>query len=93
MAAKNSNSFGNLIKTGFGLTAGSWLFMIIAIAVAMLFFIPGFILVQRENKKENEGGESSQGAKIAGFVLMGIGMIVGLGFGSSTFFSLLSNEL
>ena len=94
-----------MVQTGFGLTIGSWLVTVIAIALAMAFFVPGYILVKtetaknrkkgREEGKEGEGGEesgSSDYKKYTGFALMGVGMVLGFGFGSSTFFSLLREQ-
>lgn len=95
------------IKLGFGLSIGSFLWNIILILIALAFFIPGFILVIRENKKEkNTETNASANAnekdnniekpnmtlKLVGYGLMGIGMLFGLGFGAFTFFALLANE-
>lgn len=74
-----------VIKTGFGLTLGSALAMMIFVAIGAAFFIPGFFLVNRENAKKKPEDRNA-GMKTLGYVLMVIGMIVGLGFGASAFF-------
>lgn len=101
----NIESLGSLVKMGFGLAIGSWLWTIIIVLVACAFFIPGFILVVKERKKikakeaeekEKEKGKEKEGPTtklIVGYVLMGIGMLLGVGFGSTIFFVLLADEL
>lgn len=81
------------IKTGFGLSLGFNLLTIIMIIVAIALFVPGFILVRREQKKAKNGEEENNARKITGYVLMGFGMVFGFGFGASGFFSLLSNDV
>lgn len=92
--------FRDTVKTGFGLSIGGFFAYMIFLVIAMAFFIPGFILVRRQQEKEESRGEGGEGGedpntsiKVLGYVLMVIGMIVGLGFGASGFLTLLSNDI
>lgn len=69
-------------RMGFGAGIGLFLASIIFVFIGMLFFIPGFIILNKQQKKPKE--EQSQGMKIFAFVLMGMGVIIagGLGFGA-----------
>lgn len=87
----SSPSIRSYTKAGFGFGLGGMLSGVVFIAVAALLFVPGFIIVTKQNKKPKE--ERSTGMLVLGFVLMGIGMIVGLGFGATTFFSSLGDSL
>ena len=86
-----SPGIGQYIKMGFGLGLGSAVVFMILTFVAMLFFIPGFIMVYKQNKLPKE--QRKTGLLIVGFILMGIGMIIGLGFGAGAFFGQLGEEL
>lgn len=81
-----TTSFGEYFRMGFGVGLGSGVAFMILILVALAFFIPGFIMVKRQLKIEKKEDRSTS-KLVAGFVLMGIGMVVGLGFGAGTFFS------
>lgn len=89
--ASSSSSMSTMIRTGFGLTVGGLLASMIFIVIAMAFFIPGFILVKKEQKKPKS--ERNGTTLVVGYVLMGLGMIIGVGFGSGTFFSSLSGDV
>lgn len=80
------------IKTGFGLTLGSLLAIMIFIAIGAALFIVGWFLVNRENAKKNPE-ERNNGLKTLGYIIMFIGMVVGLGFGVGVFFGTLSSDL
>jgi len=75
--ARNSMSMRNLVKTGFGLSVGIFFAQMIFIFIGLVFFIPGYMLFKKADK------EKSEGSKIGGVVLMGLGVIVmgGAGFG------------
>jgi uncharacterized membrane protein len=75
--ARNSISMRNLVKTGFGLSVGIFFAQMIFIFIGLVFFIPGYMLFKKADK------EKSEGSKIGGVVLMGLGVIVmgGAGFG------------
>jgi hypothetical protein len=57
----------------------------------MLFFIAGFVLLHKERAKP--AADRSTAVKVLAFVLMGVGMTVGFGFGAGTFFGELGMEL
>lgn len=84
-------SIGEYARAGFGLGLGTFAVFMLLMVVALAFFIPGFIIVARQQKKPKE--ERSTGMLVLGYILMVIGMIVGLGFGAGAFFDLLSADL
>ena len=69
----------NLVKTGFGISVGMFFAQMIFILIGMVFFIPGYLMFI----KASSGKEKSEGSKIGGIVLMGLGVVVmgGAGFG------------
>jgi len=75
--ARNTISMKSLVKTGFGLGIGFSLANIIFILIGMAFFIPGYLMFKKADKKES-------GSQIGGMVLMGLGVAImgGLGFGA-----------
>ncbi len=86
-----SGGIKDYMKIGFGLGLGSSLAYMILIFFAMLLFIPGFIIVYKQNKLPKEA--RSTGWMVFGFILMGLGMILGLGFGAGAFFGLLGDSM
>jgi len=76
----NNNYIFEFAKMGFGLGLGFLGVQILAMLLAMCFFVPGFIIVNREQAKEKRKEESSTGMKILGYILMAIGAIIGVGF-------------
>ena len=102
---KGRQSSTSMIKVGFQLSIGSWLFSVLVIFVAAALFLPGMYLVRQARKEKEDGGDDEErGAegeqdgekdtkKIVGFVLMGLGMVVGLGFGSYFLLPLLWEEM
>jgi hypothetical protein len=86
-----SPSIGEYAKAGFGLGLGSMGVFILSLLLAVLFFVPGFIIVKRQQKLPKD--QQSQGKKVLGYILMAIGMIIGLGFGAGVFFSLLGEDI
>lgn len=89
--SKAPSSIMEFMKIGFGVGIGSRLAGIIFIFIAMIFFIPGFILLLKE--KEKPKTEQSNTIKIFAFVLMMIGSIIGIGMGFNSILSLLAEEL
>jgi hypothetical protein len=83
-------SMGSFVKAGFGLGVGSILATIVFLFIAVALFVPGFILVKSEQKKEK--GNRNTTKLVFGYILMGLGMILGMGFGAGIFFSLLGGE-
>lgn len=81
MVRKQNNSIMEYMRLGFGLGLGSIFAVMIFIVLGLIFFIPGFILVKREKKNEKEKKEVNEGLKILGYILMAIGVILGLGLG------------
>jgi hypothetical protein len=55
------------------------------IGVALLFFIPGLLMLSAERKKKKE--DQYDNKLIIAYVLMGIGVIMGLGMGANFLFS------
>ena len=86
-----SGDMGEYMKAGFGLSMGSFAAFMLLTLIAMIFFIPGFIIVVKQNKKPK--GERDTTWLVVGFVLMGLGMVIGLGFGAGAFFGELSSDL
>lgn len=84
-------SLGEYIKAGFGLGVGSILALMIFILIAAGLFIGGFIMVHRELKKPKD--QRSTATLVIGFILMGLGMVVGLGFGAPMFFGALGEAI
>jgi hypothetical protein len=82
----------NYARVGFGFGIGWIGSFILMMLVAMIFFIPGFVLLQREQAKEKKGEEANQTVKVIAYVLMVIGVIVGLGFGGGVLFEELGGE-
>ena len=67
----------NLVKTGFGISVGMFLAQMIFMLIGMVFFIPGYIMFVKADKKK------SSGSQIGGIILMGLGVVMmgGAGFG------------
>jgi len=70
-------SMRNLVKTGFGISVGMFLAQMIFMLIGMVFFIPGYIMFVKADKKK------SSGSQIGGIILMGLGVVMmgGAGFG------------
>jgi formate hydrogenlyase subunit 3/multisubunit Na+/H+ antiporter MnhD subunit len=79
------------VSIGFGLTVGSIAATLIFIAIGMLLFIPGFLIVKNEQKKP--AGQQSAGLKALGYILMIIGCLVALGLGFGMLLGMLGDEL
>lgn len=84
-----TTSIWEYARMGFGLGLGSFAALMVYMFIGMMFFIPGFILV---NKEKAKGDKQNQSLKILGYVLMVIGVIIGVGLGAGTFFSELGDE-
>jgi hypothetical protein len=72
-------SLRSLARTGFGLGLGVMAAQIVFLLVGAAIFIPGYLMVIGEKKKE----EVNEAKRITGLVLMGIGVLImgGVGFG------------
>ena len=71
----NNNTIGSFFNMGLGLGLGFGVAEILFTFVAFLFFIPGFILLKREQAKEKKGEKASEGLKILAYILMFLGAI------------------
>lgn len=87
----NNVSNTSWMKIGFFSGIGSGLAMMIFVFVGLLFLIPGLIIVMKQLKKPKN--ERSTGWLVFGFILMGLGVIVGLGVGVSLFGTLIVESL
>jgi hypothetical protein len=72
--------YTNIFKTSFVSGLGSFASLSVSFAIALLFGIPGMILVMQENKKPKS--QRNMALLIVGFILMGLGVAFGLGFNS-----------
>lgn len=88
---KSSPGIGELAKIGFALGIGSMLTGVIFLLFGIAFFIPGFIIVLKQRKLPKE--KQSTGLLVTGFILMGLGVAIGLGFGASVFLGLLGDAI
>ena len=87
----SQNSFASFFKIGLALNLAGIVLMIVLLLVAAGLFVGGFILVKKELKKQKE--QRNMGKLVTGYVLMGLGMVVGLGFGAPIFLELLGESL
>lgn len=78
------------IRAGFGLGVGTILATIVFMIVAMAFFVPGFIIVKKQHKKDKK--ERNTGMLVTGYVLMGLGVVLGMGLGAGIMFQSLGEE-
>lgn len=76
---QKQSSIMDYVKFGFGVGVGSMLASMIYIFIALLFFIPGIVLLAKERKKPVD--KQSQTNKIIAYVLMIIGAVFGMGMG------------
>lgn len=90
-AESKGSSMRALVQTGFGLTLGGMLAGVLFIAVALSMLVGGAIMVSRELKKPKKS--RNKPLLITGFVLLGMGVVVGLGLGVSTFLDMLSSSM
>jgi hypothetical protein len=88
--SKRSSSLMNYAKPAFGFSLGMFGGLIFYMFLAVVFFVSGFVLLKKEQKKSKE--QQSDGMKAVAYILMAFGMIFGLGFGGGIFFSELGGE-
>jgi hypothetical protein len=89
---KSATPIMNYARVGFGFGIGWIGSFILMMLVAMIFFIPGFVLLQREQAKEKKGEEANGTIKVIAYILMVIGVILGLGFGGGVLLEELGGE-
>ncbi len=80
----------NYAKPAFGFGLGAFGSLIFYMFIAVILFVPGFIVVKKEHAKPKD--KQSDGMKALGYILMGFGMIIGMGFGAGFFFGELGGE-
>jgi hypothetical protein len=85
------SSLGEYMKFGFGVGLGGAAAFALVLVVAMVFFIPGFIIVIKQHKLPSE--DRSTTLLVLGYILMGIGVIVGGGFGATAFLSTMADDM
>jgi uncharacterized membrane protein len=81
MVKRGAGAVANAFKFGFGAFSGMFAAKAIFLLVGLVLFVPGLYLLSKERKKEK-----SQQNLIPAYVLMGLGMVLGLGMGSGVFF-------
>jgi len=77
----------SLIKSGFGIGIGVLAAQMIFVLLGMAFFIPGYIMYNKETKDNSTSG------KIGGLVLMGVGVVLMGGIGLGLFMGELDDML
>lgn len=83
------SSWTNFVKFGFGIGFGVHLSSIIFLLIGGALFILGIFLLSNERKKK----EKNNSLFITAYVLMFLGMVLGLGMGASFLFSNLLQDL
>lgn len=68
-----------MVRTAFAFGIGAFAAQIMFVFVGILFFIGGYVMLNREQKKEK--AEQAGWRKAVGFALMGIGVAVAGGIG------------
>jgi uncharacterized membrane protein YqaE (UPF0057 family) len=86
----HNTTIKNYWKAGFGTGGGFISAFMVSILIALVFFVPGFILITRENKKPKESRSTTM--LVVGFILMFIGVILSAGAFSGETLSSLSNQ-
>ena len=87
MTMSNSGAFG----MGFFGGLGSGLATMVFTFAGLLLFVPGLVIVMRQTKKPKD--QRSRGWLVFGFVLMALGMVVGMGMGLLLFGGLLMENV
>lgn len=90
-AKKSASWFRSAFTFGLGAGLGAGISTMLFIALGLLFFIPGVVLLAREQKKPKD--KQQQSMLILAYVLLVIGAIVGLGMGANFIFSNLMEDI
>lgn len=77
-------------RPAFGMGLGIFASVVVYLFLAILFFVPGFVLLKKEQAKEKEKQNTTM--KVIAYILMALGVIIGMGFGAGTFLSELGGE-
>lgn len=86
----NKTPIMGIARQGFGLGLGISASLILFTLLGLLLFIPGFVLLNREQAKDKT--EQNKNMKALAYVLMILGTILGMGFGGSTLLTELASE-
>lgn len=78
--AKKLPSLMSYARPAFGTGLGLFGSVIVYMFIAMLFFIPGFVLLKTEKKKPEDKQNTSY--IVIAYILMVIGCAIGFGFGA-----------
>ena len=87
MAKRGAGIVKDMFKTGFGLFSGIMVAQMLFMLAGLAFFIPGFLMLKKEQKKPK-----AEQSLVLPYVLMGIGMVLGVGMGSGVFFDNLASN-
>jgi uncharacterized membrane protein HdeD (DUF308 family) len=82
--------YANIFKESAAGSAGFLAVFISALVLGMAFGIPGLILVTRENQKPKS--QRNQALLILGFILMALGVALGLGFNAGGLVNGIANQ-
>ena len=77
-------------RPSFGVGIGIFGSLVLFTLLAVLLFIPGFVLLKKEQAKEKD--KQNIYIKAIAYVLMMLGTAIGMGFGAGTLLSELSGE-
>ena len=81
----------NTFKEGMALSAGSMVVQMVFVGVGLLLFIPGLVIVMTQMKKPKK--EQNGSLKIVGYVLMGLGVVVGMGTGAYFLMGMVTEDI
>jgi hypothetical protein len=90
-STRSGSRFGANFKTAFAFGLGTFSALIVFAAIAIPLIVGGYIMINREQKKPKE--EQSQGALTTGYVLMGVGVVIGGGIGLNSFLGEIGESL
>ena len=76
---KGGGKYTEIAKEGFAGFFGGLAALVLYMVVGMIMFIPGLVLLNRENKKPK--GQRNTGIVVVAYVLMFLGAAIGLGLG------------
>ena len=90
--AREQTPIMDYARQGFGFGLGWIGSLILMMLIAIIFFVPGFVLLKREQAKEKKGEEANMTIKVIAYILMLLGVVLGIGFGGSILFEELGEE-
>lgn len=81
---KKNNWFMESFKFGLGAGLGAGISTMIFILLGLAFFFPGLYLLSQERKKPKD--KQNQGNLVGAYILMAIGVVLGMGMGAGFVF-------